>query len=79
MRAEFAAAVGRRQLHPDAASPQALRLYTVVLSGVVSQQMANEPGASYDTGSFSSLTDIALDMFLARYQPSGGRRAKPRP
>ena len=66
-------------LHPDAASDQAQRLFTVVLSGVISQQMANQPGASYDAGMFTSLTDAALDMFFARYTPSGGPDADPRP
>lgn len=52
VRAEFAEAVRLGQLRPDAASVEALRLYTVVLSGVLSQQMANEPGAGYNTGIF---------------------------
>jgi AcrR family transcriptional regulator len=76
--AEFAAAVRLGQLRPEAASVEALRLYTVVLSGVISQQMANEPGASYDTGVFSSRTDSALDMFFARYTNPGGPDADPR-
>jgi AcrR family transcriptional regulator len=77
--AEFAEAVRLGQLHPDAASGEALRLYTVVLSGVISQQMANEPGAKYDTGIFSSLSDSAFDMFFARYTHPGGPDADPRP
>jgi AcrR family transcriptional regulator len=78
VRAELAEAVRRGELHPDAATDEALRLYTVVLSGVVSQQLANQPGTGYDEGLFSSLTGSALDMFLTRYAPTGGRRAKPR-
>jgi AcrR family transcriptional regulator len=78
LRAEFADAVRLGQLHPDTASVEALRLYTVVLSGVVSQQMANEPGADYDAGIFSSLTDAALDMFFARFAYPGGTDADPR-
>lgn len=77
-RAEFAEAVRLRQLNPDAASDPALRLYTVVLSGLISQQMANEPVASYETGTFTSLTDTALDLFFAAYTP-GGTDADPRP
>jgi hypothetical protein len=42
-----------------------VRLYTVVLNGVIAQQMANEPGADYSSGNFSSLIDAAFDMFLA--------------
>jgi AcrR family transcriptional regulator len=67
LRAALAAAVRAGVLHPDAAADEAPRLYTIVLAGVISQQMANEPGAGYDAGMFTSLTDAALDMFFARY------------
>ena len=79
LRAGFAEAAAAGLLHPDAASAEAQRLFTVVLSGVISQQLANQPGASYEAGMFTSLTDAALDMFLARYTPSGGTDADPRP
>jgi AcrR family transcriptional regulator len=69
--AAFAAAVRAGELHPDAASAQVPRLFSVVLSGLMSQQMANEPGADFATGIFTSLTDVALDMFFARYTPGG--------
>jgi len=78
VRGEFAEAVRRGQLRPDAACAEALRLYTVVLNGVISQQMANEPGADYGTGIFTSLTDTAFDMFFARYAQPGGTDADPR-
>jgi AcrR family transcriptional regulator len=79
LRAGFAQAAEAGLLHPDAASDQAQRLFTIVVSGVISQQLANEPGANYDTGMFTSLTDAALDMFFARYTPAGGTDADPRP
>lgn len=69
LRAAFAAAVRAGELHPDAASDDAPRLFTIVLSGIISQQLANEPGAAYGTGMFARLTDAALDMFFARYAP----------
>ncbi len=72
--AAFAAAVRAGALHPDAASAEAPRLFTIVLSGLVSQQMANEPAADYETGMFTSLTDTALDMFFARYEPAAHHR-----
>jgi AcrR family transcriptional regulator len=78
LRAAFAAAVRAGVLHHDAAAEEAPRLFTVVLSGLISQQMANEPGAGYDTGMFTSLTDAALDMFFARYALPGGTGAGPR-
>jgi len=48
-----------------------------VLSGLISQQMANEPAADYHTGMFTSLTEAALDMFFARYAPPGRTGAGP--
>jgi len=78
LRAALAAAVQAGALHPSAASDEAPRLFTIVLSGVISQQMANEPAADYDTGMFTSLTDAALDMFFARYALPGGTDADPR-
>ena len=78
LRAGFAAAVQAGELHPSAASDEAPRLFTIVLSGLISQQMANEPGAGYDTGMFTSLTDAALEMFFARYTLPGGTGAGPR-
>ena len=71
LRAAFAAAARAGQLRPSAASGEAPRLFTIVLSGLISQQMANEPAADYDTGSFTRLTDAAFDMFFARYAPQG--------
>jgi Tetracyclin repressor-like, C-terminal domain len=75
LRAAFAAAVRAGELHPDAAAAAAPLLFTVVLSGLLSQQMANEPGADYGTGMFTSLTEAALDMFFARYTRMGGTDA----
>jgi AcrR family transcriptional regulator len=79
MRAGFGEAVEAGLLHPDAATAEGQRLFTVVLSGIISQQMANQPGAGYEAGMFTSLTDAAVDMFFARYTPSGGTDADPRP
>jgi AcrR family transcriptional regulator len=78
VRAEFAEAVRRGELRSDAASEEALRLHTVVMSGLISQQMANEPSARYETGMFSSLTDVALDMFFARYAAASRTPAEDR-
>jgi hypothetical protein len=75
LRAAFAAAVQAGVLHPRAASEEAPRLFTIVLSGLISQQMANEPAAGYGAGMVTSLTEAALDMFFARYAPPGGTGA----
>ncbi|GIH22825.1 hypothetical protein Aph01nite_11350 [Acrocarpospora phusangensis] len=79
VRDEFAAAVRLGELRPDAADLAALRLYTVVVSGLISQQLANEPAVGYETGQFTSLTETALDMYFACYSPTGGSDADPRP
>jgi AcrR family transcriptional regulator len=63
-------AVGRGELSPAADSDEAQRLLTVLVSGVVSQQMANQPGASFDDGLFTSLTDDVLSMFAQQYARS---------
>lgn len=71
----FAEAARRGELAPEADSDEAVRLLSVLISGLVTQQMANQPGAPYDEGLFSSLTDKALDVFLRHYghQPTKGR------
>ena len=69
VRGAFADAVRLGQLRPAADSDDAVRLYTVVLSGLISQQLANQPGVPYAEGAFSRLTDTALDLFLSAYTP----------
>jgi AcrR family transcriptional regulator len=69
LRAEFAEAVRLGQLAPSADSDDAVRLYTVVMSGVLSQQLANQPGVPFADGDFSRLTEPAIDMFLSAHAP----------
>jgi AcrR family transcriptional regulator len=69
VRGVFAEAVRLGQLSPAADSDDAVRLYTVVLSGLISQQLANQPGVPFADGVFSRLTDAALDLFLSAYTP----------
>ncbi len=69
VRAEFAEAVRLGQLSAAADSDDAVRLFTVVMSGLVSQQLANQPGVPFDEGDFSRLTPAALDLFFAAYRP----------
>jgi AcrR family transcriptional regulator len=70
LRAEFTAAVHLGQLAGGADSDETLRLWTVVLSGLISQQLANQPGVPFDEGDFSRLTARALDLFLSAYTPA---------
>ena len=66
-REEFAEAVRRGELSAEAATEEGIRLYTVVLSGLISQQLANQPGAAFEEGVFSRLTDRALAVFLSAH------------
>jgi AcrR family transcriptional regulator len=70
VRAEFAIAVQRRQLGRRAAGDEAVRLFTVVISGLFTQQVANQPRVGYEAGMFTALTDQALEMFFDRYRPT---------
>lgn len=69
VRAEFAEAVRLGQLRPSADSDDTVRLYTVVLSGLISQQLANQPDAPFADGVFSRLTDAAIDLFISAHAP----------
>ncbi len=68
-RQDLTIAVHDGDLASSADTDEAMRMLTVLLSGICSQQMANQPGASYDDGVFSSLTEPALEMFVAHHQP----------
>ena len=72
-RADLATAVRRGQLAPDADSDEVFRLFTSLSAGLCSQQLANEPGATYETGLFTSLLERALDMFVQQHSPTPGK------
>jgi len=67
-RNELAAAVHAGELAAGTDVDEAIRMLTVLMSGLISQQLANEPGVSYADGRFSALTDLAIDMFLRYYR-----------
>jgi AcrR family transcriptional regulator len=70
VRSEFAIAVQCGQLGRGAGGDEAVRLFTVVISGLFTQQVANQPRVSYEAGMFTALTDQALEMFFDRYRPA---------
>ncbi len=75
-RADLATAARLGDLAPHADSDEVFRLFTSISAGLCSQQLANEPDASYETGLFTSLTDRALDMFVQHHAlPPGKARA----
>jgi AcrR family transcriptional regulator len=67
-------AADRGELHPDAASEEGTALLSVLVTGVMSQQLANQPGASFDQGRFTRLTPRVLELFRCTYPPQGGER-----
>lgn len=74
LRKHLQAAVDAGRLHPDAASDEGVAVFTSVTSGVLSQQMANEPDAPFETGRFSRLLPVVLEMFYQHYAPTRGKK-----
>ena len=66
-RDELQAPVDAGELQPEALSEEALASWTVLLSGLMTQQMANQPGVPFDEGRFTRLTDTVLDLWFERY------------
>ncbi|WP_284493840.1 TetR/AcrR family transcriptional regulator [Blastococcus capsensis] len=64
---ELQAAVDAGELRAEANDEEAIDTWTVLLSGLMTQQMANEPGAPFDEGRFTRLTDPVLDLWFERY------------
>jgi AcrR family transcriptional regulator len=69
-REELRTAVNKGQLAKSADSDEAMRILTVGITGVCSQQLANQPGAGFEDGLFTSLTDEVLEMFVIYYSPA---------
>jgi AcrR family transcriptional regulator len=64
---ELQAAVDAGELRSEATADDALVTWTVLLSGLMTQQMANEPGVAFAAGRFTRLTDHVLDLWFDRY------------
>jgi len=62
-------AADRGELHPAAASEEGQALLSVLIAGVMSQQLANQPQASWDQGRFTRLTPRVLQLFQSAYPP----------
>jgi AcrR family transcriptional regulator len=74
LRAYLQGAVDAGQLDEGAASDEGIALFTALTGGVLSQQMANEPDASYEDGRFTRLMPVVLEMFYERYKPRRGKK-----
>ncbi|MFI7064157.1 TetR/AcrR family transcriptional regulator [Kribbella sp. NPDC050124] len=60
------------RLRPEVASEEGVALYTSMLAGLLSQQIANQPDASFEDGRFIRLLPVVLEMFYQRYAPTRG-------
>lgn len=70
-----AAAIEHGSLRPDIDIDEFVALYTIVVSGIVSQQLANEPNARFASGRFSRHTPQVVRALLAHYRIQGGHDA----
>lgn len=75
-REDLASASRHGELGEDADTEEGLRLLSIVIAGVSSQQMANQPDASFDDGAFTSLSDRALAMFVQQHTPPARHRPR---
>ena len=76
--AVFAQLHERGTFREDTDVAELFRLWTVLLSGVVSQQLANAPNEPFDSGTFTSGLPQIVAMFLAFYGPQSGSATKGR-
>ena len=74
LRDHLQAAVDAGRLHPDATSDDGIALFTSITAGLLSQQIANEPDASFEDGRFIRLLPAVLEMFYQRYAPARGKK-----
>lgn len=54
-------------LRADVDPDLVLRTWTVVITGVITQQLSNAPGEAYSRGTFTSTVPDLVDMLLAHY------------
>jgi len=71
VRAALHHAVSAGELRPEAGSDAGVALLSIVVTGTLSQQLANEPGAGYEGGRFTSLLPQAFAMFVRHFTPGG--------
>jgi AcrR family transcriptional regulator len=71
-RERFAELQQRGLLRDDVPAVQIQRDWTILIAGVVSQQLSNEPGASFERGRFTAALPDLISMFACHYRPSGG-------
>jgi AcrR family transcriptional regulator len=66
----LAGVVDNGELRPEAAAPPGLALFTCLVSGVITQQLANEPGVAFEEGRFTRHTREAFALFVDHFGSS---------
>jgi AcrR family transcriptional regulator len=64
------AAVDRGELHPGAATEDGLNLLSVLVAGIMAQQLANQPDTDFESGRFTRLTPRLMHMYTDAFAPS---------
>jgi AcrR family transcriptional regulator len=75
-RAALGAAVAGGELGPEVDSDEAVLLLSVLIAGVMSQHMANEPHAGWSDGRFTSLFPRVMQMFIDAFPASATPRER---
>ena len=65
----LAAAVELGQLAEGAASEEGFGLYSFIGSGLITQQLANDPQGGFRGGQYSRHASAAVEMWISRYSP----------
>jgi AcrR family transcriptional regulator len=63
-------AVQRGQVGPDAATDEGVAVLSVLVTGMLSQQLANAPHESFEDGRFTRLGPRVFAMFQDHYPPA---------
>ncbi len=66
-REQFVFLQRRGVLHADIDLDAAISTWTVLISGVISQQLSNAPHQTFEEGAFSRLLPQLVSMYLAQY------------
>jgi hypothetical protein len=77
-RAALADAVAAGQLGPGADSDEAVWLVSSLITGVLSQAIANEPGLAWGQGRFTPLFPKLMRLLAAAYPAAPVRRSPQR-
>jgi AcrR family transcriptional regulator len=63
----------RGELGPGADRDDGVALLSIVQAGIISQQLSNEPHATFERGRFTSMLPQAVGMFVATFPPETPR------